>query len=117
LRALVLVLLLAAPAFAQQDGAAVFDGYCASCHSLVQGGPRMAGPPLAGLMGRAVGSVPGFGYSSVLAEAGRAGDRWTAERLREFLDGPEDMYPGLWMGGTRLRDAAGKNALAAYLAR
>lgn len=113
----VLPVLLLAPGLAWgQQGAALFDDHCASCHSVAAEAPMMAGPPLAGLIGRRVGSAPGFGYSAVLRDAGARGDVWTASRVREFLDGPDDMYPGLWMGGTSVRLAAEKDAIAAFVA-
>ncbi len=109
--------MLLAPAIAwSQQAEKLFDDHCASCHSVAASAPVMAGPNLAGLVGRRVGSAPGFGYSGVLRDAGARGEVWTPARLRAFLDGPDDMYPGLWMGGTSVRAAAEKDALAAYLA-
>lgn len=110
-------LLLLAPGIAWgQQGGKLFDDHCASCHSVAASGPVMAGPNLAGLLGRRVGGAPGFGYSSVLRDASARGDVWTPSRLRAFLDGPDEMYPGLWMGGTLLRLAAEKDAIAAFVA-
>jgi cytochrome c len=99
-----------------QQGEKLFEDYCASCHSVAASAPVMAGPNLAGLLGRRVGSAAGFGYSAVLRDAGARGEVWTAARLRAFLDGPDEMYPGLWMGGTAVRQAAEKDAIASFVA-
>lgn len=118
IRALLALLVSAAPALAVDgapDGAAVFRARCASCHAVAAAAPPGAGPNLAGVMGRRVGGDGRFSYSPVLEAARNAGDTWTAERLREFLADPEDMYPGLWMGANRLRDAADRDAVAAFL--
>jgi cytochrome c len=111
-----IVLLLLAGTTAAEPGLRVFEEHCASCHSVVAGAGPMPGPNLAGLLGRHVGGDAGFGYSGVLREAGARGETWSEARLRRFLDGPEEMYPGLWMGGTSLREAEGKDALARFLA-
>ncbi|MBD0274780.1 MAG: c-type cytochrome [Acetobacteraceae bacterium] len=119
IRAIVAALLLALPAAAPgaraQDGRAVFEANCAACHAAAPGAPPMAGPNLHGVVGRRVGTAEGFDYSPVLQEAGRAGDAWDAARLERFLADPEEMYPGLWMGGNGLRVAADRRAVVAFL--
>ncbi len=99
-----------------QDGRAVFEARCASCHAAERTAPPGAGPNLFALMGRRVGAEPGFGYSSVLEEAGRAGHVWDAGRLSRFLEDPEDEYPGVWMGANGLPDAGQREAVVRYLA-
>lgn len=111
---LLLALLLAAPA-AAQDGRALFEARCASCHAVAADAPPMAGPSLRGLFGRAVGGDPAFDYSPALEAARRAGHRWDMARLLRFLDDPEEMYPGLWMGGNGLPAEAERGALAGWL--
>jgi cytochrome c2 len=114
MRPLLAALLLATPALAQ-DGRALFEQRCASCHAIARGAPPMAGPNLAGLGGRRVGGDPGFDYSPALVEAGKAGDAWDGDRLVRFLADPEEMYPGLWMGANGLRSAAERQAVAEFL--
>jgi cytochrome c len=113
-------LVVAAPAPAQtafaQDGRAVFERGCASCHAAEAGAAPGAGPNLHGVLGRRVAGDTGFDYSPVLSEAGRRGDVWDAARLERFLEDPEEMYPGLWMGGNRLRAAAERRAVTEWLA-
>ncbi|WP_144184092.1 c-type cytochrome [Elioraea rosea] len=112
----VLAALAAAPAGAE-EGAAVFEARCASCHSVAAGAPSGAGPSLAGLIGREVAGDPGYDYSPVLREARQRGDVWDRARLVRFLRDTEEMYPGLWMGGAGLRGEGEIEAVAAYLAQ
>ncbi len=116
LQAALLFLAVVAPA-AAQDGRAAFQARCASCHSVEADAPERPGPNLGGLIGRAVGGDPQFDYSPALRRARAAGLRWDAERLAAFLDDPEEMFPGLWMGGNGLRDADARAAIVAYLRR
>ncbi len=51
-----------------------------------------------------------------LAQDGRAGDTWDAARLMRVLNDPEEMYPGVWMGGNGLHAEAERSAVAAFLA-
>ncbi|RDJ25267.1 cytochrome c family protein [Bosea caraganae] len=88
---------------------------CRSCHSLDSGKAGMAGPHLAGLNGRTVGSAAGFDYSPALKAAGAQGVRWDAERLAAYLADPEAMFRGSWMSAPGLGDPADRAALAAFL--
>ena len=108
------IALVAAPAFAQ-DGRAVFEQRCASCHSVAEGAAPMAGPNLRGVIGRRVAGDAGFDYSPALERAGERGDMWDAARLMRFLQDPEEMYPGLWMGANGVREEAERRAVAAFL--
>jgi cytochrome c len=112
-RLLLAALLLAAPAAAEEDGRAAFEQRCASCHSVEANAPPGAGPKLAGLMGRRIGGDPGFEYSPVLAGAKGS---WDAARLDRFLEDPEEMFPGLWMGGNGVREAGPRAAIVRFLA-
>jgi cytochrome c len=114
-RAISCAILLAMPA-AAQDGRLVFERYCASCHAVVWDAPQMAGPNLHGVLGRRVAGDAGFDYSPVLREAGQTGDTWNAARLDRFLEDPEVMYLGLWMGGNGLRAAVDRLAVVEWLA-
>ena len=115
MRLLLAALPLLASPVAAQDGAALFEQRCASCHAFAAGAAPAAGPTLRGVVGRRVGGDPGFDYSSVLEQAGRAGDSWDVERLLRFLEDPEEMYPGLWMGGNSLRAEAERVAVVRFL--
>lgn len=106
---------LALPA-AAQDGRALFAERCASCHSVEAGAAEKPGPNLAGLIGRPVGGDPRFDYSPALRLSRAQALVWDAERLARFLDDPEAMFPGLWMGANGLDDPAARAALVAFLA-
>ena len=110
-----LALLALAGAARAQDGRAVFERSCASCHSVDRAAPPGPGPNLAGVAGRQVGSDPGFDYSPALEAAREDGLRWDTDRLRRFLADPEEMFPGLWMGANGLREAAERAAVADFL--
>lgn len=105
-----------APAMAQEPGSgqALFEA-CTACHSREPGAAATAGPNLAGLGGRLVGSDSGFDYSPALKAAREAGLRWDKDRLTAFLGDPEAMFPGTWMSPPGLARAEDRAALAAFL--
>lgn len=113
--AIALLLLLPGVALGQ-EGRAVFEARCASCHAATAGAPPGPGPNLAGLAGRRVGSDPEFGYSPALEAARAAGQVWDGTLLDRFLADPDAMFPGLWMGENGLRDAADRTAVVRFLA-
>lgn len=95
-------------------GQAVFRA-CQSCHSLEPGKPGMAGPHLAGLKGRVLGSAEGFDYSPGFRAAKAQGLTWDAERLGAYLEDPDSVVPGGWMSPPGGLSAADRTALVAYL--
>ncbi|MBK0326412.1 cytochrome c family protein [Rhodobacteraceae bacterium F11138] len=84
---------------------------CAACHKLEKG-ENSTGPYLYGVVGRAVGSADGFGYSD--AVAGLDGD-WTPERLSEFLTKPSAFAPGTTMSFAGLKKDSDRVNLIAFL--
>lgn len=75
-----------------ERGKQVFEVACASCHS--PGTDIGPGPPLGGIVGRRVGSVPGFGYSKALKNYDAV---WTEELLTSFLTDPNAHFEGTIM--------------------
>ncbi len=73
-------------------------GKCKACHKL--DGTDGTGPHLNGVVGRDIGAVGGFGYSSALADKGEA---WTPENLNGFLEKPKDWAPGTKMSFAGLK--------------
>ena len=74
------------------NGERQFQRKCSICHSLEEGGPRRAGPHLAGLFGRPAGSLPGYAYSRTVADLGIA---WTDKTIDALFDlGPDHYIPG-----------------------
>ncbi len=95
LTALGLVTLMAGAAHAQfpmpqatatPNPESLFRNQCGTCHVLSPAeGPRQ-GPPLAGVVGRHAGSVPGFKFSPGFASADWT---WDEDRLDAWLTNPQ----------------------------
>lgn len=92
-------------------GQRVFANTCQICHS-VESGDHLVGPSLQGIMGRTVGNMKGFAYSSDLAAAK---GKWDAHRLDQFLESPQQMFPGTAMAFAGLRNEQDRNAVACFL--
>lgn len=84
---------------------------CAACHKL-EDGANAIGPYLYQVVGRQIGGVDGFSYSTYLAEHG--GD-WTPENLNGFLENPRNWAPGTKMNYRGLPDIEDRANLIAYL--
>ncbi len=98
--------------FAAADPAAgekVF-GKCKACHKL--NGTNSTGPYLDGVVGRAIASAGGFGYSDALMGLG---GNWEPERLNEFLTSPKAYAAGTKMSFAGLPKAEDRANLIAYL--
>ncbi len=112
---LLLAMLPAAPATAEENGAHLFAP-CRACHSLDAAERGLPGPNLAGLIGRKIGGDTAFDYSPVLRKARDQGLRWDPKRLDGFLADPAEMFPGLWMSMRGIEDASERQALVRFLA-
>lgn len=85
---------------------------CTSCHTFEQGGADRTGPSLWGVVGRNVGSHPGFAYSDALkAQSGP----WTYERLDHWLTNPAKAVPGTKMGFAGIHNPQDRANVIAYL--
>jgi len=107
----------AAPALAEGDPAQGETLYrpCAACHMIGEGAVHRVGPHLNGLVGRAIGTVAGYEFSDVLAEAGAEGAAWTDTTLDRFLAGPRDYFPGTRMVFRGIRSEDDRAHLIAYI--
>ena len=85
---------------------------CSACHKL-EDGANGTGPHLYGVVGRAVGSVPGYAYSGNLVAVA---DVWTPENLSGFLENPSQYAPGTKMSYRGMGDVEDRANLIAYLA-
>ncbi len=85
-------------------------GKCKACHKI--DGTDATGPHLNGVVGRPIGSVPGFGYSGALAEHG---GEWTPENLQAFLAKPKEWAPGTKMSFAGLKKVEDRANVIAYL--
>lgn len=70
-----------------EDGEAVFRK-CATCHKVGPDAKNANGPVLNGVIGRAAGTAPEYGYSELNKAAGAAGLVWTEEAIFEYLADP-----------------------------
>ena len=75
----------------------------------------MAGPHLAGLNGRVLGSADGFDYSPAFKAVKAQGLTWDRERLLGYLADPDAVVPGGWMSLPAGLTAADRAAVADYL--
>lgn len=90
-------------------GAALYQERCTACHAI---DGNKTGPAHRGVMGRRVGSLPGYKYSDELA---RSRLRWTPQTLNAWLQDPEELVAGQRMG-FQVDDAQERADLIAYLA-
>jgi cytochrome c len=99
------------PAAPKPNPAALFRNQCATCHTLNAAEPPRQGPTLAGVVGRKVGSVEGFHYSSGFAKADFV---WDEARLDAWLTNPQAVIPGAIMP-YRQANPATRAAIIGYL--
>ncbi|MFD1611311.1 c-type cytochrome [Sphingomonas tabacisoli] len=86
---------------------------CMACHDLSQNGPNRIGPNLWGVVGRPVGSHPGFAYSPALKGVG---GQWTYQELDHFLTSPGRAVPGTKMTFSGIRNPRERAQVIAFLA-
>lgn len=111
---LLAVMPLTACADAVSDGQKVFGAQCGLCHDASPNKTQLQGPPLFGVIGRKVGSVPGFAYTDPLKAAGTKGQKWDEKTLDAFLTDPQSVMPGTAMP-VSVSEASDRKVLIAYL--
>lgn len=99
-------------AFASHPGATVYAA-CIACHTLSEDDGNRAGPTLHRLMGRKVGTAPGYLYSPALAGKEIVWSRESVARLFEI--GPNAMLPGTKMPEQTIGSAAEREALVDFI--
>lgn len=92
-------------------GEKLFQDRCGICHSMTPA-PGKMGPPLANIVGKKMGSAPGYAYSSGMTKAGRV---WTRAELDGFLATPAKQVPGTKMM-VGVANAEQRKAIVDYLA-
>lgn len=84
---------------------------CRSCH-VTDPGVNKTGPSLAGIVGRAAGSIQGFNYSPANKNSGLT---WSEEQLYAYLENPQRVVPKTKMIFPGLADAQKRADVIAYL--
>ncbi len=92
-------------------GADVFQR-CTLCHTINKDEGNKIGPNLFGIVGRKVGTAPGFAYSAALKDSGIV---WTDAKLKEWVGGPQKMVPGTSIVLVGSLDGQQTDDLIAYL--
>ena len=85
---------------------------CLTCHNFEKGAGPKIGPPLYGVVGRPVASIPGFAYSDSLKSVG--GD-WTYEKINQMITDPKSVAPGTKMTFPGESDPQKRADILAYL--
>ena len=75
-----------------QKGLVLYQLHCTACHAIDS---NKIGPAHRGVVGRRVGSLPGYKYSNELASSRL---RWTPQTLNKWLADPEELINGQRMG-------------------
>ncbi len=108
----------AAPAAAPAAGDAAAGekvfAKCKACHAV--DGKDKVGPHLNGVVGRAMASAPGFGYSDAMKGHAAEAPNWTPEALAAFLADPKGVVPGTKMSFAGLKKPEDVANVIAYLA-
>ena len=96
------------------SGQQAFNNACRTCHMVREGDNRL-GPNLHKVIGRKAGSLPEYGFSSAMKEAGFV---WDEEKLDRFIANPDEVVPGNNMkpyGG--LSSSEDRKKIIAFLAQ
>jgi len=111
-RLVIALLLIAAPAAAQnaENGKALY-AQCAACHSL-EADNNASGPSLKGVVGRKAAALESYTYSPPMR---RATLTWTKETLDAFLTDPQAVVAGTKMPFAGMPSATDRADLIAYL--
>jgi cytochrome c len=91
---------------------AQFAKVCQTCHNFEKGAAAKIGPPLYGVVGRPIASIPGFAYSDSLKAVG---GNWTWEALNVMVSNPKKEAAGTKMTYPGERDPQKRADIIAYL--
>ena len=99
-------------AYGNDPGAQVYRA-CVACHTLTPDEGNRAGPSLAGIFGRKIGSLPGYRYSDALTHMNIV---WTPETVSKMFEvGPMAYTPGTKMPEQIIGSAEDRKALMEFL--
>ena len=86
-------------------------GQCRFCNT-VEAGVNRVGPSLHAIVGRPVGTVADYRYSTAMAAVGGV---WDEQHLYDFLEKPREVVPGTKMTFPGIKDGQRRADLIAYL--
>lgn len=84
---------------------------CRTCH-VTDPGVNRTGPSMAGIIGRAAGTIDGFNYTDANKNSGIT---WTEEKMFQYLENPQRVIPKTKMIFAGLPDAQKRADVIAYL--
>lgn len=85
---------------------------CRACHTVDKSGKHAFGPSLWGVLGRKVGSAPGYGYSAAMVAKGGV---WGFENLDLYLRNPGRFIPNTRMAFPGIQRSRDRVNVIAYL--
>jgi cytochrome c len=85
---------------------------CQTCHNFEKGAGPKIGPPLFGVVGRPVASIPGFAYSDSLKAVG---GNWTYEEINKMITNPKSVAADTKMTFPGEKEAQRRADILAYL--
>lgn len=94
------------------DGQSIAKKRCGTCHTFNDGGKKLTGPNLWGIVGKAKGATSGFSYSDGMKEKG--GD-WSYADLNAFLANPKSFINKTKMNFAGFKKVGDRAAVIAYL--
>jgi cytochrome c len=93
------------------EGSKLFHSICTLCHTDIPHKAKV-GPSLFGVIGRHVGSEPGYNYTDANKNSGIT---WGPEILDKYLTSPQAIIPGTKMGYPGQKDPQKRQDIIAYL--
>lgn len=96
-------------------GASVAKAQCGVCHNFEKDAAVKQGPTLYGVVGRHIGSMPGFAYSPAIMEKSKTDQTWTFDHLDHFIVNPRGYANGTKMTFGGLKSDTQRGDLLAYL--
>ena len=93
-------------------GAKLFKYKCAACHSMKAGESSMFGPHLNGIMGRRIGGLADYVYTS---DVSGFDFFWTYERMDAWLENPQNMVQHMCMPFLGIKNSDDRRYLIGYM--
>src|SRR5580693_2810763 len=97
---------------ADATNGAQFAKVCQTCHNFEKGAGAKIGPPLYGVVGRPIASIPGFAYSDSLKAVG---GYWTYEEINKMITNPKSVAADTKMTFPGEKEAQRRADILAYL--